>query len=1258
MNQEKFQQAEQDFKGIRDERGLRANTATRIGDAFLELLYLLRDNDQDIDFEEAIIKRFKNQPIFEQGLMSLAAILVGNYVAGQSGAKIGADGKAEFESILVRSGLTIDKIIGQPDFLDGLLTLGNIIIGEYVEGLKGGLITPEAFAELKELWVREQARTGSLQVDADAVFNGNLSSQDFVSAFLGGLGWAIQKKEVENAAGEIETKYSLEIDNISVRGSLRVFEMIISQLLGENGNRFFSDMMEVDHYDPMTGKVWLNTRNGKLYNPFRVGDIIMVQQYNGNPSAENNWYVTKNYELRITAVGIGSQEGADRLDWVTFDRFQSHDDATPAVLIQEGDTFVRFDNDRDERRKGVITMMSVGDNTPYMDILYGLKTDPSHAMKGRVGKLEGIITDIFGSLDGFGAYLNNLYAVGKFYNAQTGESVNARIEGTKARLRSIYRETTYNISDDDNFVTNGFFQKDLDGWTKCNTDGSAPDSEPSDGVIGVNGSPLFVNGQLLNSNKKMTVKVEDLDGINVLHLRTMGVSQSFSQIKENGTHKVMESPTESDTQMRDVADTLYMGIRMLPLTSGLLAVRFIKEDGSVSGWERNITSSNSWQLHQAHDLEELPWDYSGSGKMVVSYTGECYIRFVALQSDAIANSKIEYATLFEQTSRKITLQASKQSADLQEAVAELSLTAEAIRTTVTNNKTAADRAFESLISDLEDEKDAREELEGEYHGTWVYQNDRLLSLMAAEFNADGTIKGYADLKVKVDRIGSTVTDNKKATDAALKKLTDDLKDESDQNDSRASLLATWQQQTSGRIDAIAAKWDSNGNLIGYSTSSQTSEAISNAVRGLASSSDLTALDTRLTKDIEDLADELKDESDQNDSRASLLATWQQQTSGRIVAIAAKWDSNGNLIGYSTTSQTADMISSTVRSMTRPNLIATDSGWIDGLGDDDTISYDIAIEKVSSQTYTMYSQAFTMQPGVRYCFMGYFRQNPGGNDEIYATTMDTDNPLDIDRYKYARWNDWTNGGSQIRINNVIYTLYYITFSCVGDASNATVYLENEVIRPYVFVGYHPSQVSVSQAVLNMTAEKVDIGIRNGLQYTGIDIENQTIRLRADKVKFTNSAGDIDDKVLIDSVTGTLHAVNGVFEGVVKTNLLYNPIKKLPNGNYTIDIDTEAYNFYMSENGTWSDVYLPSATDYSGIIFQFFYVPGTRANLGCLRLHCQSGEYIMNLPNPSDASSVFFAATDVDITRYTPIKLISNGDNWLVLAGAEGISQVTS
>ena len=98
--------------------------------------------------------------------------------------------------------------------------------------------------------------------------------------------------------------------------------------------------------------------------------------------------------------------------------------------------------------------------------------------------------------------------------------------------------------------------------------------------------------------------------------------------------------------------------------------------------------------------------------------------------------------------------------------------------------------------------------------------------------------------------------------------------------------------------------------------------------------------------------------------------------------------------------------------------------------------------------------------------------------------------------------------------------------------------------------------------------------------------------------------------------------------------------------------------MSENGTWSDVYLPSATDYSGIIFQFFYVPGTRANLGCLRLHCQSGEYIMNLPNPSDASSVFFAATDVDITRYTPIKLISNGDNWLVLAGAEGISQVTS
>ena len=1309
MDKAKFQAAEQHFKTIRDERGLRANTATRIGAAFLELLYLLQELEGESDFDNidisnAKIARFINSPIFEKGLQSLASILVGNYQEGRSGAAIDASGNAEFqnitvrdkaelhniitsptflkglltlgtivfgnyqegesggyidangngelESLKVRTGMTIDQFLNNPTFKEGLKTLGSIILGDYIAGEKGGILNAEGFSELKELFIRELARMGKLRVEGESVFNGDLSSPDFISGFLGGLGWAIQKQEVTNAAGEIETKYHLEIDNVSVRGTLRVFEMIISQLLGENGNRFFSDMMEVDHYDPVTQRIWLNTQNGKLYNPFRVGDLIIVQQYNGEPTSENNWYVTKSYELRITGVGIGDQQGADRLDWVTFDNFTSSvEGLTPASAISKGDTLVRADNETNKNRKGLMTMMSVGENTPYMDILYGMKTDPKHALKGRTGNLEGIITDVFGSLEGFGAYMNNLYAVGKFFNAQTGESFNARIEATKTRLRSVYKETTYNISDEENFISNGFFQNELECWSKCNIDGSNPEAETQDGVLSVGGSPLFVNGQLLNTKSKATANTEVLDDITVLHLRGMGVSQSFSLIKVNGSHKEMNSGTGSDTTTKDVADTLYMGVRMLPVTSGTLTVRFIKEDGSTSGWEREINSSTSWQLQQARDYVEMPWQYSGNGKLVVSYTGECYIRFIALRADAIANARVDYATLFEQTSRRITLEATRLSSDLQTAVAAINLTVDGISTTVSDNKTAADLAFKKLTDDLDAEVTARQGLAGEYHGTWAYQNDHLLSLMAAEFNADGTIKGYADLIVKVNGIDTTVTNNKTATDAALKKLTDDLKDESDQNDTRATNLATWQTQTSSRIDAIAGKWDANGNLIGYSTTSQTASAISSAVAGLATSQSVTDLDTKLSADIAQLESDLQAESDQNDTRATNLATWQTQTSSRIDAIAGKWDANGNLIGYSTTSQTASAISTAVAGLATSdsvtNLESRISTQLQNLGGSIEDLED-AIEAESDQNDTRASNLATWQQQTESSIsdiagkwdsngdlIGYTRTtqlwnairqdvvNMGyvTNGDVttrlssYYTKTETDQELNI---KFSHvinsnlltglndGNGWSCDGftgssctfssqnSYMECPVMDLPAGTYTFSCAilsqdvpglieinvvqfdddevlcegsigGDfdgserlsytftlTSPARLYIaidaiydgnDFNVIRPKLECGSEATPWSTEAAVTDSYIKFARNLLEIDLGAAGVNISgnNRKIELIADKVSFCYYDNGIkkSDKVWIDSTSGTIHAVDAVFEG----SLIFDKVKMI-------------------------------------------------------------------------------------------------------------------
>ena len=759
MNQAEYDRLEREFIGIRDERGVHANTAVRIGTAFLDLLRMTRSGN----FDEIVF----------------------------------------------------NKVLNKPEFLQGLIALGSIILGEYAEGLQGGIITEEGVAELKDLWVREHAKLGdgtkhydeagrvipALEVKGDSTFTGNLSSPEFVSAFFGGLGWAIQKKEVVNTAGVVEYKYHLEIDDVTVRNTLRVFEMIICQLLGENANRYFSDQMEVDHYEPETKRIMLKTGNGRLYNPFRVGDLVEVQQFNGLPSEENDYYVTKHYEMRITAVGLGSMDdGVDRLDWVEFDRFDtSMENGTPDTLIKEFDTIVRADSDRNKNRKGLVTIMAVGENTPYMDILYGLKTDPKHAVKGRLGNLEGIRTDLFGWLEGFGAYINNLYGVGKFFNHQTGESLEASVRITRELFKSVYRETTYNIEEEDNFITNGFFQDDLNGWDKCLADGSAAPVESESQMLGVNeGSgivPLLVNGSTMAIQNKVSAGIEDKDGIKVLHLYGMGVSQDFSLIKENGTHEEMKTSDPECIETKSVADSLYMGVRILPVTAGRLSVRFIRSAGGYTGWQKDIDDSIDWMLVQAKDNTDDPWMFSGSGKMVISYTGECYIRFVALTTDAVANSKIEYSTMYDQNSRHITLQARKQTADLNEAVADFTIKYNQITQTVADNWSAFQNAKTSLEAEVSRidgniaDYNSRNDGKWASFATWQSQTNTSISSFATALSVNGQIMSMSSVVQTFQEIRDTVTANYNNLDQ------------------RVGTLSTTADSISGRVSTVEG-WDS------------------------------------------------------------------------------------------------------------------------------------------------------------------------------------------------------------------------------------------------------------------------------------------------------------------------------------------------------------------------------------------------------------------------------------------------------------------
>ena len=656
--------------------------------------------------------------------------------------------------------------------------LGGALFGQFIEGLKGGRIDAEGNSELNELIVRTNTLLNALRVKGVSEFDGNLFSRDFVSGFVSGRGWGITQATVKNALGVDETKYTGEFDNLIVRGAMRIFTLVVSQLLGENDNRIFTAMLEVDHYDPTTGRVYLKTQDGKLYNPFRKGDYIMVQQYNGMPDSSNDYYITKHYELIITAAGVGDlSDKEDRLDWVEFKNFTTAiDGGTALSLIKEGDTFCRVDNETDADRKGIIQIMTVGAATPYIDIAYGLKTNPEEALKGRIGNLQGIYNPLFGQLEGFGELLINLYAVGDFRLRRTGESVDAKIEMLKNVFATQYQKQTYEMTEDDNYLTNATFTENMDGWT--------PDADEDTALLAYDdGTPIVLNGSVVSSGLHRA-NVEEYDGKQMLHIQATGITQANALIRKPGTHKEYDQPAAGSTATtdasKDVQDTLYLSIKLLPKTAGKLTVGF-KYSGSVPQGKTNtlpytsakqIAKSMEWQLLQF----EGTWH--GLGDFYLHYTGEMYVSILSVTDKALDEFKRTVTTQIIQTSDNIKLlgtNISKNGAAITQLGIDLDAADRAIRLYVDTQDEDLERRLGIVISDTEKavklyaEEYAKGYTDGELQNYYtksqidVTVNGINQSVISINNNITQITSDITSLQSQIDAANSAIEANEAAT---------------------------------------------------------------------------------------------------------------------------------------------------------------------------------------------------------------------------------------------------------------------------------------------------------------------------------------------------------------------------------------------------------------------------------------------------------------------------------------------------------------
>ena len=481
------------------------------------------------------------------------------------------------------------------------------------------------------------AEVDSLMVRKRSLFGGLLGSAEFTSGFPNGKGWQLYPYTKTNAAGQEETKWQLEIDAVTVRGTFRVYDMIVNQLRGENDNYIFAGMMRVDHYDPASGRIYLDTEKGVLYNPFREGDILMVQHFGG---ADN--MSVKQYELRVTAAGTGDlADGEDRLDWLEFTNL-----TTSVDDIEPRDILVRVDSVTDPTRKGIVTVTTINDTgAPYIDVLYGLKTDPGDATRCRMGNLSGIRTKSGVDLTNvWGLYARGAYIEQSTMVLDNGNTVEQQFQVIDGKLLSEIAEVRAAVQQEGEVLANPSFARDTIHWT---ADTGTTFYEHLDSL-------MWDGSEFMAERRGGTVSIAEDGGRNSLLIVASSIGQDVAEMSLP-SHAAADPGDPEAGEPADPGDGP-------PYTYSLSLLIRVVEAGTLTA---GIEGSGLWiakEMQPTEGYEKVAavgtWDETGA--FTIAFTGRAYVRDASLRNDALAGATERLKTIIKQTAEEIKLWAGKE----------------------------------------------------------------------------------------------------------------------------------------------------------------------------------------------------------------------------------------------------------------------------------------------------------------------------------------------------------------------------------------------------------------------------------------------------------------------------------------------------------------------------------------------------------------------------------------------------------------------
>ncbi len=456
----------------------------------------------------------------------------------------------------------------------------------------------------------------SLRVRSDIFLGGKLGSPSYTSGFLG---WGVDL--------DIPTA-SMELDNMFVRKTFTVHELVYSQAYGLGGSMVTSDSNKIADVEEMDDRYrcYMDSMDGLMMMNLRKGDGIRIQ--------------------RKTIEG-GIKYIFSRCLGITNEYFDVKKPIISGVGSPEtGDFAFRWGNDEDVDRQGLIYQTSNDNSAPYIDVYDGITGESTEGcLKVRFGKLTGIRTLQGDLLTGYGAYLNGVYVENSTIITDNGESLDQRFVAMNGRLDSMITGIREDMSSEKgNILKNSSFSSNINYWVT---------SSVAHFIRVGTDTFLWQNDAFYIEKNKISDIVPDGARF-VLRIRSNSITQLNSTLDLEGYVFEISETVDGEEVITPVDLTFSFAFMYKVIRPGTLKVGFT---GTPLYQEIYLNETSVYQKFS----KVAVWD--GKGDFKIEFDGEIRIYGVALFNDALADATLKLWTEIYQDQEQIALRATKEYVD-------------------------------------------------------------------------------------------------------------------------------------------------------------------------------------------------------------------------------------------------------------------------------------------------------------------------------------------------------------------------------------------------------------------------------------------------------------------------------------------------------------------------------------------------------------------------------------------------------------------